>query len=377
MNRKQMEGLVAEFEGDPKVLYGGDDDDDNSGSISYLSIRYGGRVIGLGNELNGLSMGGIGRGTDVDHVEIMNNVDDGIETWGGTVNYKYVSVWNIGDDSMDIDQGWRGKAQFGIIVQGFSADADQGSGVGDNCFETDGAEDSDVQPVTTSTVYNFTVVGQPLDGDGGTTWRDNARMQYRNCIFMDLGDQLVKFDNVDGDGANGYGFNGTLSWEETWTTPYDVHPTVNIGDANSEELYTVQASGNLAEIVDSVFFRNEADNAYEEADARGVRDAANNNVTADAMPIQGLTRAEVVDRGGKLMQRVTSINPSAANDATTSAAAAPEDGFYTPAEYRGAFSADPNENWLLGWTAADAFGMVSTQEGPASSVDHENWKQLK
>ncbi|MEZ5978094.1 MAG: hypothetical protein R3F34_07755 [Planctomycetota bacterium] len=91
--------------------YGGGDDDDDSGELHYLSIRYGGTVIAVGDELSGdLSMGGIGRGTDVDHIEIMNNVDDSIETWGGTVNYKYVSIWNIGDDSFDVDQGWRGKA---------------------------------------------------------------------------------------------------------------------------------------------------------------------------------------------------------------------------------------------------------------------------
>src|SRR6185295_3466774 len=96
------------------------DDNDNSGGLHYLSLRYGGKVVSLGNELNGLSMGGIGRDTDVDHIDIMNQVDDGIETWGGTVNYKYVNIWNVGDDSFDVDEGWRGKAQFGVIVQGYS-----------------------------------------------------------------------------------------------------------------------------------------------------------------------------------------------------------------------------------------------------------------
>lgn len=188
LNEAQMEGLTdANYS-----LYGGADDNDDSGSISYLSLRYAGKVVGLGNELNGLSLGGIGRETDIDHVEIMNNVDDGIEIWGGTVNLKYASIWNVGDDSFDVDQGWRGKAQFLFVVQGYSVDAKQGSGVGDNCFEMDGAEDSDAQPVTTSVIYNATVIGNPLDGDHGTAWRDNARVQFRNCIFMDLGEKLVK-----------------------------------------------------------------------------------------------------------------------------------------------------------------------------------------
>ncbi len=370
MNEKQMEGLVADFDGDPKVMYGGNDDNDDSGSISYLSLRYGGRVIGLANELNGLSLGGIGRGTDIDHVEIMNNVDDGIEIWGGTVNLKYVNIWNVGDDSFDIDEGWRGKAQFGLIVQGFSADADQGSGVGDNCFETDGAEDSDAQPVTTATVYNFTVVGQPIDGDGGTTWRDNARMQYRNCIFMDLGEKLVRFDDDDGDGANGYGYNGTLSWEETWQTDYthshDYSATVNAitpepaVDAfnHPEVLYQTQFSGKLAEITDSIFYNNLHPDAYTEADARGVRDAENNNVTADVSPIQSITRANPVTKGGKTMLRVTSINPLPANDALSSVDSAPDGEFFTSAQYRGGFS--PTNNWLQGWSAVDAYGMLET-----------------
>ena len=56
-----MEGLVSEGTGDPRVLYGGNDDNDDSGSMSYVSLRYGGTVIGLNNELNGFSVGGVGR----------------------------------------------------------------------------------------------------------------------------------------------------------------------------------------------------------------------------------------------------------------------------------------------------------------------------
>ncbi len=370
LNVKQMEGLTATSEGDTNVMYGGNDDNDDSGSIHYLSLRYGGKVIGLANELNGLSLGAIGRETDIDHVEIMNNVDDGIEIWGGTVNLKYISIWNVGDDSLDVDEGWRGKAQFGLIVQGYSTDASQGSGVGDNCFETDGAEDSDAQPVTTSTIYNFTVVGQPVDGDQGTAWRDNARVQYRNCIFMDLGEQLIKNDNTDGDGGSGYGYNGTLSWENTWTTPYTENSSINMGTADPATLYTVQKSGYLAEMSDSVFYNNLHASAYTEAEARGVLSDTMHNVQASSLPIQSLTRGAVVSKGGKSMLPVTMINPCPANDALTSNGAASNDGFFTPAHYRGGFSA--NDNWLRGWTAVDAYGMT---EG-SSFVSENNWSQM-
>jgi hypothetical protein len=389
---KQMEGLVAAGPTDTAVFYGGANDDDDSGEIHYLSIRYGGKVIGLANELNGLSLGAIGRETDIDHVEIMNNVDDGIEIWGGTMNIKYFSIWNIGDDSFDVDEGWRGKAQFGLIVQGYSLDAKQGSGVGDNCFETDGAEDSDAQPVTTSTIYNCTVIGQPLDGDGGTAWRDNARVQYRNCIWMDLGEYLIRPDMDDGDGANGYGYNGTLSWNDTWTTPAGTHSTVNIGSVDPNELYTVQQDGMLAEITDSIFFRNTYSKSYghgtataydyvpsdpndpdiDVADQLGVTvngdDApAKNNIVLDAgdpSPIAALGRDSVWTSSGqgKDMFRVIDLDPRARNAATSAASTAPADGFFTPADYRGAFS--PDVNWLLGWTASDAYGFHAGQSNP-------------
>jgi len=365
LNEKQMEGLTAGFAGDTKVMYGGNNDNDDSGSISYLSLRYGGKVVGLANELNGLSLGGIGRETDISHVEIMNNVDDGIEIWGGTVNLKYVSIWNVGDDSLDIDQGWRGKAQFGLIVQGYSTNAAQGSGVGDNCIEMDGAEDSDAQPVTTGAIYNFTVIGQPIGGDHGTAWRDNARMQIRNSIFMDLGEVLVKKDNTDGDGARGYGIDGTLSWENTWTTDAAYSTTVAMPNAGTwtagafndpSVMYTAQSSGKLAEIKDSIFYRNNHASAYTEADARGVRNAANNNVTAAVMPIKSVTRGTAVTRGSLTMLPVIHINPCAVSDAVTSVAAAPADGFLVPAQFRGGFSAD--NNWLAGWTSVYAYGMT-------------------
>ncbi len=361
-----MEGLVEAFPGDTNVRYGGGNDDDDSGSLRYVSLRYGGKVIGLNNELNGLSLGGIGRATEIDHIEIMNNVDDGIEIWGGTVNLKYFSIWNIGDDSLDLDQGWRGKAQFGLIVQGYSvipASSPQGSGIGDNAIEMDGAEQSDYQPVTTGTLYNLTVIGQPVGGDHGTAWRDNCRMQIRSSIFMDLGEQLVRNDNLDGDGGAGYGFNGTLSWANTWTTAYNVFSTVN-APANPAAFYTAQVDGNLNELRDSVFFRNQNASAYTEATARGVLPANSTNLNVQITsildadgPIQSITRGTPASSGGTLMLPVIGLDPRAKNAATTSSLTAPNDGFFTPVNYRGAFHPTA-QSWLCGWTASTAFGFT-------------------
>jgi len=369
-NIAAMEGLVEAYAGDPNVRYGGGNDDDDSGTLKYCSFRYGGRVVGLTNELNGLSLGGIGRGTTIHHVEIMNNVDDGIEIWGGTVNLKQVAIWNIGDDSFDIDQGWRGKAQFIFVVQGYSCDDSQGSGVGDNCFETDGAEDSDWQPVTTTSIYNATVLGQPVDGDRLTAWRDNARVQYHNCIFMDGGEEVVGFDNVDGDGANGYGHNGTLTWAQTWTTDYNAVPPHVNDPANPAAFYQSQTSGKLAQITDSYFFRNQKSSAYTEANNVGVFDAANNNTLIAGIndvdaPIASVTRGAAVVKGGKTIVPVTGVDPRPANGAVSCANTAPADGFYTPAAYCGAFAPD-GLPWVLNWTAADAYGFITVDQGPGT-----------
>lgn len=373
-NFAQLEGTTLDPNYDPngdmvpdpdtRPLFGGGDDYDDSGVVKYVQLRYGGKVIALANELNGLSMGGVGCETDVHHVEIMNNVDDGIEIFGGTVNVAHFSIWNIGDDSFDVDNGWRGKAQFGLLVQGYSRDAAQGSGVGDNVCETDGAEQSDWQPVTTSTLYNLTVIGQPVAGDHGTAWRDNARIQYRNCIFMDLGERLVSFDNVDGDGGAGYGFGGTLSWASTWTTAWDSAP----GHANdppggiTDWKGGAQSSGFLAEIKDSVFFRNLHASAYTEATARGVFAPACNNVLIPGFadvdsPVTTLTRGGAVTKGGLTLLPVTFLDPRPANEALTSVDVAPDDGFFVGQRYRGAFH-PTNSLWTCGWTAATAFGFL-------------------
>ncbi len=356
-NYGNMEGLQPPA-GSTIAQYGGGNDDDDSGTLNYVSLRYGGRVIGLNNELNGLSLGGIGRGTDIDFVEIMNNVDDGIEIWGGTVNLKHFSIWNIGDDSLDIDQGWRGKAQFGLIVQGYSLNANQGSGVGDNCIEMDGAEDSFYQPVTTASLYNMTVIGQPVDGDGATAWRDNANVQIRNSIIMDCGEKVVRADGDDGDGASGYGAGGTLSFEDRWNTPASTFSTINAPVDPADFYRSQDPSGKLIEITDTVFFRNLAGNAYDEANARGVFAPTNSNVLASSSPIASITRSTPVSRGGKIMIPVVSLDPTPINDAASTTASAPADGFYEFAPYRGAFSPDTANNWLCGWSAANAFGFT-------------------
>jgi hypothetical protein len=372
-NYANMEGLVASGATDTRTRYGGGNDQDDSGTLRYASFRYGGKVVGLGTELNGLSLGGVGQATEIDHVEIMNNVDDGIEIWGGKVDLKYFSIWNIGDDSFDLDHGWRGRAQFGLIVQGYSLNAASGSGVCDSIIEIDGAAKSDAQPVTTVNLYNMTLIGQPLSGKRALKYRDNARMQLNNSIIMNAGEAVVRNDNTDGeatDGQTGYGHNGTHTFADTWTTNYNVYPTVNagiFGGAAAAGAYSAQVSGKLNQITDTVFFGNSNAAAYTEANARGVFAASNNHVQEPSvMPIVAITRGAPQSLTGGVIAPVLSLDPRAAGAAVTSVTQAPNNGFFTPVTYRGAFS--PTENWMCGWTAAHFYGYSVVPPGGCATA---------
>lgn len=387
-----MEGLVEAFPGDPRVLYGGNNDEDNSGTLSYVSIRYGGQVLSANVELNGLALGGVGRETVIDHIDVMNGVDDGIEIWGGTVNMKYVNIWNIGDDSLDIDQGWRGKIQFGLIVKGYcKTGSTQGSGFGDNAIELDGAEAASYQPVTTGVLYNLTVVGNPGTGSGSngsdeaTAWRDNCNMQIRQSVFTGHGQAFVRSENPS-DGSGGYGQGGSLGFAARWSTPFNYMLGSSGGagpnaPANPLNFYKAQTSGNLCEIKDSIVhnFPNTAGafnppagfypagttftGPFAEATALGVFATANANVQATTLPMVSLVRGTTVVVGPSLsVSPVSQIDPRAAGNAVTAAlvAPAPSDGFFTPVSYRGGFS--PTEVWTCNWTAADNYGLITTPD---------------
>jgi len=126
----QIEGIPAE---DSWGLYGGNDPNDNSGILKYISIRHGGALIGEGNEINGLTLGGVGAGTEIDNIEVVGNVDDGIEFFGGTVDASNLLVWAQGDDAIDIDQAYSGTVDNVVVHLG---------DISDHAFEIDGPEGS-------------------------------------------------------------------------------------------------------------------------------------------------------------------------------------------------------------------------------------------
>ena len=153
----QIEGIPAD---ETFGLYGGEDPEDNSGVFQYVSIRHGGAVIGDGNEINGLTLGAVGRGTVINNVEVVANVDDGIEYFGGTVNTDKMLVWAQGDDGLDIDQAYSGTISNSVVILGNNSD---------HALEIDGPEGSLEGRYT---LNNLTLIGN-LDNQGGGEYADH------------------------------------------------------------------------------------------------------------------------------------------------------------------------------------------------------------
>lgn len=151
----QIEGIPAD---DTFGAFGGSDAADNSGTLKYISIRHGGSLIGAGNEINGLTLGGVGSGTTIDNIEVVGNLDDGIEFFGGTVNVTNVLVSYQGDDGVDIDMNYAGTVTNFVVVSGSSSD---------EALEIDGPEGttntSGLYTLTNGTCYVFG--GAAANGD--------------------------------------------------------------------------------------------------------------------------------------------------------------------------------------------------------------------
>lgn len=186
----------AQIEGADFALFGGATHNDNSGSISYAQIKFGGIEIGAGNEINGLTMGGVGAATTVSNVQVHYNFDDGIELFGGRVNLSNIVLTSIGDDSLDLDFGWTGAAQNVLVVQE--------AGRGDHGFEFG---DADAQPLFThSKISNATIIST---GDDAINVKEEHLMDLYNSVLVRSAASESCIDN-DNAGVNNPTFNSVV-----------------------------------------------------------------------------------------------------------------------------------------------------------------------
>ena len=175
------------IEGITGYTYGGNKPTESSGILRYVRVWHGGAVVGADNEINGITFGGVGSGTIVDHCEVAFNVDDGFEFFGGTVNVKYLSVLFMGDDGFDMDQGYIGKGQFLFVIEGLS---------GDHSMEIDSGNSvtQDVTPRSHPAFYSFTLIG----GGSGTGARTGELMHINDGTGGKFGNGILAHPHLNG-----------------------------------------------------------------------------------------------------------------------------------------------------------------------------------
>ncbi|MDX1536846.1 hypothetical protein [Arsukibacterium sp.] len=149
--------IQAEGEAGP---YGGADPEDNSGALKYVQVRYAGFEVIPDNELNGITFAGVGRGTSVEYIQVHNNLDDGVEFFGGTVDAKYVVLTGNRDDSLDWADGWSGRMQH-VLVRHNPNDTKANRGI-----EADNQSGNfTAEPVSKPRIANMTIIGNNFDGE--------------------------------------------------------------------------------------------------------------------------------------------------------------------------------------------------------------------
>lgn len=197
---EQIEGIPGDV---TLAEYGGNDPNDNSGVLRYVSIRHGGTRLGDGDEINGLTLGGVGNGTTIDHVEVVGNLDDGIEFFGGTVNASNLVVWAADDDALDIDQAYSGTINNAVVIA-FSGT--------DHCLEIDGPEGT---ATGSFTMTNISVKGAD---DEMANFRDGATGTINGAYFFNFVSPSFDTNGAEegGTGEGDFTFDGEANTQAAY-----------------------------------------------------------------------------------------------------------------------------------------------------------------
>ena len=188
-------GNDAIVEGGPRSHYGGTNVGDNSGTLKYVRIEFAGIAFSPNNEINGLTLCGVGNGTQIDHIQVSYSGDDSYEWFGGSVNSKYLIAFRGHDDDFDNDNGWTGKVQFGVSLRD-PLDADQS---GSKAYESDSYQPGltfagtggDTSQATRPVFCNMTNVG-PLNSPTATNY-DN---QYVAGVHLRRGTEMSLINSI-------------------------------------------------------------------------------------------------------------------------------------------------------------------------------------
>jgi len=326
----RIEGFASP---EPRIYYGaGDasfptfDDNDNSGVMTYVSIRHGGEVIGANNEINGLTLGSVGRGTTLHHIEVVSNLDDGIEFFGGTVDLKYATVLFNDDDGFDWDQNWSGRGQFWVHIK---TDMTTAAG-GDNGFESDGDDDKiNSANQSNPVVYNSTLIGSigqngnPAPSAGSVHGaairaKEQTLGTARNSVFANYGRGL----RLDDDNTR----PGSIDAYDNW-----VAGTLKVECNTFVGVITPLLQGSTAITTGPDFTKFTV---------------TDQNVIVASLV--GFDPALELNAGRTATTKTMDLIPTS-NVATTCPVAPIAGAFFTPANYRGAFESG-KKSWLSNYT---------------------------
>ncbi len=341
LGRQFIEGLPVGAD----AAFGGFNPNDNSGALAYVSIRHGGAVIGAANEINGLTMGGVGFGTRIDHIEVYCNADDGYEWFGGTVNTKYLASIFNNDDAFDHDEGFTGLGQFWFSI--FNNDGTNGDKAGEHDGKTGDANSLEL-PKTFPVIYNATYIGGGETNTRGTEAfriRDDWGGAYYNSIFSKFKGDAVE---VEVDGLARLAAGEVIFHECTWfdfggaddAASYGKAVDVDTGDALAD---AITNSSNEA-IVEAIWTADSTNRITNPGYAAFDRRAAN-----------GVNPAAPLGLG-------TINNGTSFGEPETAT-------FFEDVAYKGAFSTDQTATlWTTGWTALNKRGIL-VDRGDGLSVD--------
>ena len=376
-------------------LYGGANDNDNSGSLRFVSIRFGGFLFAPDNELNGLTSGALGRNTSIEFVEIYNNKDDDFEPFGGRNHFRYIVGSAGGDDGFDIDEGYNGNVQFMLQLQGnvyFQDGTATGRLVeneGDILGEWDGpATVKNGKPYSVPTVFNYTGIGGGFDG---IDRKDNAGGKVFNSLYVNANDLTLVDGNItnalagtDGTGsihrflnnrAGGGEFNNVGVTDNPTEKDLFFKSTTFVGRTSTLKFVTGDGTNNVtlndATLVNvltnsnSIQFLAGLTNAVRTLPVTTVNTLLNGGKTNNlGSPV--ITPASVTNYFGSLDPRTGSTVDAGVRPSQTAGGVgyARKSGWFVETDFRGAFK---DGNWLSGWSVLEDVG-VAPQGGFATAA---------
>ncbi|MFM1771278.1 MAG: hypothetical protein RLZZ71_420 [Bacteroidota bacterium] len=350
------------------------DDNDNSGVMKYVSIRHSGAILAVGAEINGLTLGSVGRGTTIDHIEIVSCADDNIEIFGGTVNLKYITTLFGNDDMFDYDLGWKGKCQFFFGMKNTGAGTSPDN---DNGIEADSDDNaSNVAFRSHPILYNFTILGNgkatpTADNRGlaGANFKDGAEGELYNSIFANFKNGINLAKSLSGTPARTY--NAWHNWRNIGTTESPNTNTAAVPNSliikcNTILMNSATASSNGLGIDASSSTAN-ATAATTVTGGEADQFAADlNTVSTAALP--GFSYAFTVNSTTNVVSVKNDVTPNPALG-IAGCPTPPVDGFFEPANFRGAFSSVNGENWLSNWTYSQVLNSTTGVRACATDLN--------